>query len=241
MDLGWTPFDDDGRNYDAAAIAAAADYVFVMAYNIQSEVWSHGCVASANAPAREAIHGLRQYLSVGVPPEKIVFAPPWCGLPPPPRSPLWPSPTHQQRREHAIKKSQRPRSPTCFLPHEASSSPPPATAISPPPNFRLRTAYAFACEGVTDLQTELCPMRGVPSEIAPCGDDAGYQARKRHPGTPRGARARAHPLPAVSMHLRASGHLGVLTQRLLPVRHRSSTSRLSLCSPPLPPVGAGTP
>ena len=38
MDVAWSPFGVDGRNYDALGLAAAADVLFVMAYDMQSQV-----------------------------------------------------------------------------------------------------------------------------------------------------------------------------------------------------------
>jgi spore germination protein YaaH len=38
VDVPWSPFDVDGRNYDWAGLAAAADTVFVMAYDTASQV-----------------------------------------------------------------------------------------------------------------------------------------------------------------------------------------------------------
>ncbi len=38
VDVPWSPYDVDGRNYDWAGLAAAADIFFVMAYDTQSQV-----------------------------------------------------------------------------------------------------------------------------------------------------------------------------------------------------------
>jgi hypothetical protein len=38
VDVPWSPFDVDGRNYDWAGLAAAADTLFVMAYDTASQV-----------------------------------------------------------------------------------------------------------------------------------------------------------------------------------------------------------
>ena len=40
VDVPWSPFDVDGRNYDWAGLAAAADTLFIMAYDTASQV---GC------------------------------------------------------------------------------------------------------------------------------------------------------------------------------------------------------
>lgn len=105
--LGWTPYDADGRNYDVVGLAEAADHIFIMSYDLQSQarrrrgpaweflwsawrvadkvhpvpaqVWTHGCLASATSPAKWSLHGLQQFIEVGVPPEKLIYAPAWCG------------------------------------------------------------------------------------------------------------------------------------------------------------------
>jgi hypothetical protein len=38
VDVPWSPYDIDGRNYDWAGLAAAADLLFVMVYDTQSQV-----------------------------------------------------------------------------------------------------------------------------------------------------------------------------------------------------------
>lgn len=38
VDVPWSPFGIDGRNFDWSGLAAAADLLFVMAYDTQSQV-----------------------------------------------------------------------------------------------------------------------------------------------------------------------------------------------------------
>jgi di-N-acetylchitobiase len=59
-------------------MAAAADVVFVMAYDMQSQVYGR-CVAQANAPLEMVRWGLEQYLAMGVPAAKMVLGVPWYG------------------------------------------------------------------------------------------------------------------------------------------------------------------
>jgi len=44
VDVAWSPYDIDGRNFDWTGLAAAADWLFVMAYDTQSQV---GCRPAA--------------------------------------------------------------------------------------------------------------------------------------------------------------------------------------------------
>jgi hypothetical protein len=38
VDVPWSPYDTDGRNYDWLKMAAAADLLFIMMYDTQSQV-----------------------------------------------------------------------------------------------------------------------------------------------------------------------------------------------------------
>jgi hypothetical protein len=40
VDVPWSPYDADGRNYDWLGLASAADLLVVMAYDMQAEVKS---------------------------------------------------------------------------------------------------------------------------------------------------------------------------------------------------------
>lgn len=76
VDVPWSPLDVDGRSYDWAGLAAAADLLFVMAYDQQSQMWGR-CVAGANSPLPAVRRGLQQWLAAGVPPGKLVLGLPW--------------------------------------------------------------------------------------------------------------------------------------------------------------------
>ncbi|GAX78080.1 hypothetical protein CEUSTIGMA_g5522.t1 [Chlamydomonas eustigma] len=78
VDVPWSPYDVDGRNYDWAGLAAAADLLFVMSYDMQSQIYGR-CIAAANSPAALVEKGLRQWLDLGVPRSKIVLGLPWYG------------------------------------------------------------------------------------------------------------------------------------------------------------------
>ncbi|GAB4818243.1 hypothetical protein N2152v2_005289 [Parachlorella kessleri] len=78
VDIPWSPHGIDGRNFDWAGLAKAADLLFVMAYDTQSQIWGR-CVASANAPQALVRRGLQQWLDLGVPARKLVLGLPWYG------------------------------------------------------------------------------------------------------------------------------------------------------------------
>ncbi len=54
VDVAWSPFGVDGRNYDALGLAAAADVLFVMAYDMQSQVGDSPRVGLRTPPALQA-------------------------------------------------------------------------------------------------------------------------------------------------------------------------------------------
>jgi spore germination protein YaaH len=78
----------EGRNYDYAAMAAACDYLFIMAYD--GEFWNNvqcldqtlgaNCsLACASLPETE--YGVQEYINtVGVPASKLYLGLPWYGL-----------------------------------------------------------------------------------------------------------------------------------------------------------------
>ncbi|KAK9837736.1 hypothetical protein WJX74_003939 [Apatococcus lobatus] len=78
VDIPWSPAGVDGRNYDWLGLSQAADILFVMAYDMQSQIWG-SCVASANSPLAQARHGLEQYLQLGIAADKMVLGLPWYG------------------------------------------------------------------------------------------------------------------------------------------------------------------
>eukprot|EP00241_Pyramimonas_parkeae_P018599 CAMPEP_0114312110 /NCGR_PEP_ID=MMETSP0059-20121206/20228_1 /TAXON_ID=36894 /ORGANISM="Pyramimonas parkeae, Strain CCMP726" /LENGTH=395 /DNA_ID=CAMNT_0001436419 /DNA_START=157 /DNA_END=1345 /DNA_ORIENTATION=- len=78
VDVAWSPSGIDGRWFDYAGLAQAADLLFVMAYDMQSQIWGR-CIAQANSPLEMVNYGLQQYLALGIPAEKIVLGVPWYG------------------------------------------------------------------------------------------------------------------------------------------------------------------
>ena len=82
VDVAWSPNCIDLRCYDYAGIAAAADLLFVMAYDMRSQVfWPAPCDASANAPLPLTLEGMGNWtgLEVSVDPSKLILGVPWYG------------------------------------------------------------------------------------------------------------------------------------------------------------------
>ncbi|KAF5828765.1 glycoside hydrolase superfamily [Dunaliella salina] len=77
VDVPWTPFDSDGRNYEWTELARHADPLFVMGYDMQAQIWGR-CIASANDPFSLVLNGLKQWLYL-VPASVLVLGVPWYG------------------------------------------------------------------------------------------------------------------------------------------------------------------
>lgn len=71
VDVPWSPFDVDGRNYDWRGLAAAADLLFVMAYDTQSQVSSPLPPAAAGMTATGQLH----WAEKAWPPTAIIYGP----------------------------------------------------------------------------------------------------------------------------------------------------------------------
>jgi di-N-acetylchitobiase len=77
-DVAWSPNCIDGRCYDYLAISKIVDFVFVMDYDMRSQIWGP-CVASANSPPQLGHAGMANFTSMGIPPSKLVLGLPWYG------------------------------------------------------------------------------------------------------------------------------------------------------------------
>uniref|UniRef100_A0A8D2JGZ7 Di-N-acetylchitobiase n=1 Tax=Varanus komodoensis TaxID=61221 RepID=A0A8D2JGZ7_VARKO len=78
FDVAWSPECIDGRCYNYTGIADSCDFVFVMSYDEQSQVWSE-CIARANAPYNQTLAGYDNYIRLGINPKKLVMGVPWYG------------------------------------------------------------------------------------------------------------------------------------------------------------------
>lgn len=56
VDVAWSPDGIDSRYYDYKRIAMATDFVFIMAYDEQSQIRGP-CIAGANSAIFNALHG----------------------------------------------------------------------------------------------------------------------------------------------------------------------------------------
>lgn len=77
--VAWSPDGIDDRNYPSVALARASDYLYVMDYDTQSQIFSGPCIASANAPFAGMIRGIQRYLQLGIEAQKLILGVPWYG------------------------------------------------------------------------------------------------------------------------------------------------------------------
>uniref|UniRef100_A0A8D0LB12 Di-N-acetylchitobiase n=1 Tax=Sphenodon punctatus TaxID=8508 RepID=A0A8D0LB12_SPHPU len=78
FDVAWSPACIDKRCYNYSGIANASDFLFVMSYDEQSQVWTE-CIARANAPYNQTLAGYDDYIHMGIDPKKLVMGVPWYG------------------------------------------------------------------------------------------------------------------------------------------------------------------
>jgi len=78
FDIAWSPTGIDGRYYDSVGLAEAVDFLFVMAYDEQSQIFGE-CTAQANSGLPKSISGLQQFFDLGISPDKLIFGVPWYG------------------------------------------------------------------------------------------------------------------------------------------------------------------
>ncbi|XP_063795028.1 di-N-acetylchitobiase-like [Pseudophryne corroboree] len=78
FDVAWSPNCVDIRCYNYTGIADLCDFLFVMSYDEQSQIWSD-CIAGANAPYNKTVTGYEEFINSGIPPKKLVMGVPWYG------------------------------------------------------------------------------------------------------------------------------------------------------------------
>ncbi|XP_038053088.1 di-N-acetylchitobiase-like isoform X2 [Patiria miniata] len=78
FDVAWSPNCTDGRCYDYKGLADACDFLFVMSYDEQSQIYGD-CIAMANSPYNKTATGVEGYLKLGIPANQLVLGVPWYG------------------------------------------------------------------------------------------------------------------------------------------------------------------
>ncbi|OWA53675.1 Di-N-acetylchitobiase [Hypsibius exemplaris] len=79
FDVAWASSCVDRRCYDYQGLAEIVDFLFVMSYDVQGQVWGPDCIAMSNTPLLRMIDGIRGYLALDIPSHKLVLGLPWYG------------------------------------------------------------------------------------------------------------------------------------------------------------------
>jgi len=79
FDVAWDPDCIDGRCYDYIGLAKYTDFLVIMGYDLQSQVFGE-CVAAANSPQWMIYEGIFDYMSnYGISADQLVLGVPWYG------------------------------------------------------------------------------------------------------------------------------------------------------------------
>jgi Di-N-acetylchitobiase len=146
FDVAWSPDGIDGRFYDVSSMVPYVNFFIVMAYCMQSQIWSAPCLAEANSPLPSVTTGVQQYLRI-LPAKQVILGVPWFGY----DYPCLPSSTPSLYHG--------PRTVVSISVHEARRR----RHLAAPRAARVQT-------GVSECVIPRVPFRG-----APCSDAAGTQ------------------------------------------------------------------
>ncbi|KAL6048735.1 Chitobiase [Balamuthia mandrillaris] len=80
FDVAWSPDCVDNRCYDYLGLSQALDFLVVMAYDLQSQIFEpQPCIAGPNSGYYSVEHGIDRFVQLGVDKSKLVLALPWYG------------------------------------------------------------------------------------------------------------------------------------------------------------------
>lgn len=68
-----------GRQYDYYGLAKASDYLYVMDYDVQTQIFDSQCIAKAVSPFMSTKRGIESYLNLEIEPNKLILGVPWYG------------------------------------------------------------------------------------------------------------------------------------------------------------------
>ncbi|CAF1192466.1 unnamed protein product, partial [Didymodactylos carnosus] len=79
VDVAWSPSCIDLRCYDYVGLSQASDWLFVMSYDMRSQIFdTNDCIASANSPIHLVSNGLFNFTRLlDIPVNKLVLGVPW--------------------------------------------------------------------------------------------------------------------------------------------------------------------
>ena len=68
-----------GREYDYYGLAQASDYLYIMGYDTNGQIWDGQCIARAVSPIMNIQRGVQSYLNLQIDPSKLILGVPWYG------------------------------------------------------------------------------------------------------------------------------------------------------------------
>jgi di-N-acetylchitobiase len=80
FDVAWSPNCIDVRCYDYYGLAQATDFLVMMDYDEQSQIFSGPCIAQSNSPPNLMLSGTAAFMDLGIPGDKLVLGLPWFGI-----------------------------------------------------------------------------------------------------------------------------------------------------------------
>jgi len=80
FDIAWSPDCIDNRCYDWVGLAANTDFLLIMGYDLESQMFTPNCVASPNSPYDMIWEGIFKFMTgYGISPNQLVLGVPWYG------------------------------------------------------------------------------------------------------------------------------------------------------------------
>ena len=68
-----------GRQYDYYNLAQSSDYLYIMGYDTNGQIWDGQCMARAVSPIMNIQRGVQSYINLQIPTNKLILGIPWYG------------------------------------------------------------------------------------------------------------------------------------------------------------------
>ena len=68
-----------GRQYDYYTLSISSDYLYIMDYDINTQIFDSQCMARANSPYLTTQRGIESYLNLKINPSNLILGIPWYG------------------------------------------------------------------------------------------------------------------------------------------------------------------
>ena len=77
--VAFTAYLQWGRQYDYYALSQVSDYLYIMGYDTNGQIWDGQCIARAVSPIMNIQRGVQSYINLGINPFKLILGVPWYG------------------------------------------------------------------------------------------------------------------------------------------------------------------